>query len=205
MLTADLRREPTSAPTSAASTTNISPKSRAICGELEAEALTWLRSTGMSSDDVLYERAADMRYAGQEHAVTVNLEMPFTAGDAQPRIKSLFDAAHLQMFSHNAPEEDAEIVSLRVSIVGRLPKPHWIELPKGSPTPPASALTGRRPVRFGKGSPVDAAVYDRSALLAGNVIEGPAIVQELASSTTIPPRTRCEVSAFGHLLLTAAE
>jgi N-methylhydantoinase A len=202
MLTADLRREYVRTHFCRFTDERLG-ELEAICEELETEALAWLRSTGMSSDDVSYERSADMRYAGQEHAVTVSLLERFTEGDSQPRVKAAFDAAHLQMFSHNAPDEDAEVVSLRVSIIGRLPKPRWVELPAGFAQPPAAALTGRRPVRFGKGAPVDAAVYDRSALLAGNVIAGPAIVQEIASSTTIPPQTRCEVSAFGHLLLTA--
>lgn len=200
MLTADLRREYVRT-YFCRFTGDRLDELEVMCRELETEALAWLRSTGMSSDDVAYERAADMRYAGQEHAVTVNLSMKFDDADAPVRIKAAFDAAHLQMFSHNAPEEDAEIVSLRVSIVGRLPKPQWARLAQGSAKPLAEALTGHRPVRFGKSAPVETPVYDRAALLAGNVVEGPAIVQEVASSTTIPPQTRCEVSPFGHLLL----
>ena len=199
MLTADLRREYVRTHFCQFADERLG-ELETICEELEAEALAWLRSTGMSSDQVAYERAADMRYAGQEHAVTVAMSEKFAGAGTQARIKATFDAAHLQMFSHNAPEEDAEIVSLRVSIIGRLPKPRWIELPTGNAAPPPGALMGRRPVRFGK-TAVDAAVYDRTALLAGNSIDGPAIVQEVASSTTIPPQTRCQVSPFGHLLL----
>jgi len=204
MLTADLRREYVRTHFCRFTDERLG-ELEAICEELETEALAWLRSTGMSSDDVAFERAADMRYAGQEHAVTVGLDSKFVGPDVQTRIKAAFDAAHLQMFSHNAPEEDAEIVSLRVSIIGRLPKPRWVELPKGAAAPPPAALTGRRPVQFGKGAAVDAAVYDRTELLAGNIVEGPAIVQEVASSTTIPPHTRAEVSPFGHLLLSLGE
>ena len=201
MLTADLRREYVRTHFCRFTDERLG-ELESICEELEAQALSWLRGTGVSSENVSFERAADMRYAGQEHAVTVGLPVKFTDEDATNRIKALFDAAHLQMYSHNAPEEDAEIVSLRVSIIGGLPKPHWVELPKGDATPPADALLGRRPVRFGKGTPVEAAIYDRGALLAGNVIEGPAIIEEAASSTTVPPDVRCTVSALGHLLLT---
>jgi N-methylhydantoinase A len=200
MLTADLRREYVRTHFCPLREEHVA-ELEGICKDLEAEALAWLRSTGMSSDEVQYERAADMRYTGQEHAVTVSLEQRFTESGAHDRIKAAFDAAHLQMFSHNAPDEDAEIVSLRISIVGRLPKPRWSHLAQGAKAPAAGARIGSRPVRFGGSTPVVAAVYDRDALLAGNIIDGPAIVQELASSTTIPAKTRCEVSPVGHLLL----
>jgi N-methylhydantoinase A len=200
MLTADLRREYVRTHFSRLEAAKL-PELEAICKELEAEALAWLRSTGMTSDDVAYERAGDMRYVGQEHAVTVALDMPFTEPGADATIKAAFDAAHQQMYSHSAPEEGAEVVSLRVSIVGRLPKPTWSPLGDGTAAPQGEALLERRPVYF-NGAPVETPVYARAALLAGNVIEGPAIVQEVASSTMIPPRVRAEVGTFGALALT---
>lgn len=200
MLTADLRREYVRTHFSRLEPARLE-ELEALTRALEAEALAWLRGTGMTSDDVVYERAADMRYVGQEHAVTVSLTMPFTSEGADTAIKAAFDAAHQQMYSHSAPEEAAEVVSLRVSIVGRLPKPAWSALERGAAEPPKGALLERRPVHF-NGAPLETPVYARPALLAGNVIDGPAIVTEAASSTTIPPRTRAEVGPFGALALT---
>jgi len=199
MLTADLRREYVRTHLCRLAEERLG-ELEGIYGELEREALAWLQSTGMSSEGVVYGRAADMRYVGQEHAVTVALETAFAGDDAVAQIKARFDAAHLEMYAHHAPEEDAEVVSLRASIVGRMPKPQWVELTRGGVVPPSTALLGTRSVRFGN-TIVEAKVYDRAALLAGNMIEGPAIVDEAASSTTLPPETRCKVSPFGHLLL----
>ena len=155
----------------------------------------------MPSENVAFERAADMRYVGQEHSVTIALAGRFDEPMPTHAIKAAFDAAHLQRYSHNAPEEAAEIVALRVSIVGRLPKPFLVAAAERHRDALRRSPPGRRPVRF-NGAPVETPVYARAALLAGNVIEGPAIVQEAASSTTIPPRVRAEVGTFGSLALT---
>ena len=49
---------------------------------------------------------------------------------------------------------------------------------------------------------MDAPVYDRSKLLSGNVINGPAIIEEVASTTVIEPGDTVTVNAFGHLVMT---
>ena len=78
-----------------------------------------------------------MRYVGQEHAVAVR--MPAQVGDenARAEIKRLFDQAHELRYSHSAPEESADIVSLRVSAIGRLGKPQFPEIARGEKDPPA--------------------------------------------------------------------
>ena len=68
-------------------------------------------------------RSADMRYLRQEHAVTVLLPPHVASEDDRADVKRLFDAAHEQRFSHSAPEEDCELVSLRVTVIGVVRKP----------------------------------------------------------------------------------
>jgi N-methylhydantoinase A len=169
--------------------------------KLEAEGLQALRQSGIATDRIVFERAADMRYVGQEHAVAVR--MPAHVGDetARAEIKRLFDAAHELRYSHSAPDESADIVSLRVSAIGRLAKPQFPEIARGDVTPPHDARRGTRAVTFEGSGTVDAAVYDRTKLLHGNTISGPAIIEETASTTVIEPGDRVTVNAFGHLVL----
>ena len=63
------------------------------------------------------------------------------------------------------------------------------------------ALTGRRAVRF-EGQSVECAVYARERLRAGDVVTGPAIVEEYGATTVVFPGLRAEVDRFGNLLLT---
>jgi N-methylhydantoinase A len=197
MLTADLRRE--YAQTYRAPLTDAGLQGMdAFFRELEAEAVTWLQSAGVPSEATLLEHAADVRYVGQNYSVTIALE----PGASRAAVKAAFDAAHQQRYSHSAPEEPAEIIAARVSIVGRLSKPVLTGLAAGSGTPAPAAVLGTRRVRFDPRSDVDAVVYDRAQLLAGDVFAGPAIVQEDGSATVVPPGVRVDVQASGHLILT---
>jgi N-methylhydantoinase A len=67
--------------------------------------------------------------------------------------------------------------------------------------PPAEALVGRRSVSFPSNGRLEAAVYDRERLLAGNAIQGPAVIEESASTTIVEPGDSVTVNRFGHLVL----
>jgi N-methylhydantoinase A len=168
---------------------------------LEAEGRRVLEESGIPTDRIVFERAADMRYVGQEHAVAVRL--PANVGDERARaeIKRLFDDAHEQRYSHSAPEESADIVSLRISAIGRLGKPQLAKIPQGEAAPPKAALCGTRSVIFEGSGSLEAAVFDRTQLLQGNVIHGPSIIEEMASTTVVEPGDTVTVNAFGHLIM----
>jgi N-methylhydantoinase A len=169
--------------------------------KLEAEGRQALEKSGIAPDRVVFERAADMRYVGQEHAVAVRM-LPIVAEEkARREIKRLFDEAHELRYSHSAPEESADVVSLRVSAIGRLGKPQVPLIPQGGPTPPSVARRGTRSVIFEGHGSVKAAVFDRIKLLQGNVIAGPAIIEEAASTTVVEPGDTVTVDAFGYLVL----
>jgi N-methylhydantoinase A len=203
MLVADLRREYVRTHRAALRRDQLAAIAT-IAEQLEAEALTWLEQAGIPSSNVVFEWAADARYVGQDHAVTIPLQRG-TDEATLVAIKATFDAAHLRRFSHNAPEEPAEIVAVRVSIIGTLSKPALVELDAGSATPPVDAVLERRYVRFDRAGDVVTVVYDRSRLLANNIIDGPAIVQEAGSATCIPGGVRAVVDAAGHLVLTVED
>jgi N-methylhydantoinase A len=162
-----------------------------------ADALT--RMGGFET--VTFERSLDMRYVGQEHAVT--LAIPRHLGE-RPRaaIKRLFDEAHEQRYSHSAPEEPAEIVNVRVSAIGVVPKPELPRLAEGAASPAPGAERGERGVRFDYDRPpVPTRVFERSRLLAGNVIRGPAAIEEAATVTLVAPGDRLEVDGWGNLMI----
>jgi len=169
--------------------------------KLEAEGREALESSGIAPDRIVFERAADMRYVGQEHAVAVRI-LPNVADEkARRQIKRLFDEAHELRYSHSAPEESADVVSLRVSAIGRLGKPHFPKLPQGQLAPPSAAQRGTRSVIFEGHGSVKATVFDRTKLLQGNVIDGPAIIEEAASTTVVEPGDTLTVDAFGCLVM----
>jgi N-methylhydantoinase A len=173
--------------------------------ELERQGLSALQGLRISPEQVVFERAADMRYVGQEHAVAVPIPSSVADESARAEIKRAFDEAHQVRFSHSAPEEPAELVSLRVSVIGRLNKPELPRIPEGEAEPPSAARRPDRSVTLDDHDhPVTCAVYDRAELLAGNVIDGPAIIEEAASSTLLGKGDRAVVDTYGHLVIQVA-
>jgi N-methylhydantoinase A len=147
-------------------------------------------------------RAADMRYVGQEHAVTVDLPLALFRNRDRAGIKRHFDEVHAKRYGFNAPKDPAEIVSLYSSVVGRLEKP----APKRMQGAGAGQVTAEvRKVFFAElGGFADTAVYLRGNLPAGTRIKGPALVEEYASTTVVFPGDEFEVSEFGDLVVTIA-
>ncbi len=92
-------------------------------------------------------------------------------------------------------------MSVRVSAIGRLSKPPLPEIAAGDRTPPETARRGTRAVVFDGHEALSARVFDRARLLHGNVIVGPAIIEEAASVTLVGPEDTVKVNAFGHLVM----
>ena len=146
-------------------------------------------------------RGADMRYVLQEHAVTVDLPVELFKKEDRDGIKSRFDAVHQTRYGFSVPGEKAEIVSLRGSIIGEMKKPAFEPIAKGTAKPEAGAGRGSRPVYFASTGFVDTPTFDRALLKAGNRIEGPALIEEHASTTVVHPGDVLEVDAFGDLII----
>ncbi len=173
-----------------------------IYTEMEDDGRAAIDSASVLPDEVTVKRAADMRYVGQEHAVTVDLPMEVFQSQDRDAIKNYFDDMHELRYGTSAPSEKAEIVSLRSTVTGLMRKPPQELAPAGDETPPAEAFTGDRPVFFNEtGAFVDTPTWARGALLAGNRIAGPAVVEEHASTTVIMPGDAMEIDRFGNLVI----
>jgi N-methylhydantoinase A len=170
-----------------------------IYGELEDEGRRAIAAASVKPEEITVSRAADMRYVGQEHAVTVDLPVQVFADGDRDAIKRHFDEMHLQRYGTSAPAERAEMVSLRTTVTGVMRKPVIEEIAAGGTAPAKTARTGARSVYFDGHGFVDTRTYAREALLAGNRIKGPALIEEHASTTVLAPGDALEVDRFGNL------
>ncbi len=166
---------------------------------MEDEGRAALAQSGVKPEGVVIERAADMRYVGQEHAVTVELPTVYFEDRDRGAIKRQFDELHKVRYGTSAPKEPADLVSLRVTVLGTMRKPPKHEVASGGAKPEANALRGVKPVFFRAGGWAQTPVYTRDALRAGNVIAGPALVEEHASTTVVQPGDELRVDELGNL------
>jgi N-methylhydantoinase A len=169
--------------------------------ELEAQGRAAIANTSVKPRQVTVARAADMRYVGQEHAVTVEIPLRVFERRDHSAIKRLFDAMHELRYGTSAPAEPAEIVSLRSTVAGIMRKPPQGKIKRGTSAAPRAARDGTRKAYFGGGFRATP-VYRRSGLLAGNRIKGPALIDEYASTTVLMPGDALSVDGYGNLVIT---
>lgn len=149
----------------------------------------------------------DLRYRGQEYTVTVPLPGAGFAAEDRQRVAGRFHELHRLLYGHAAPEEALELVAVRVTVhraveAGRsFPAAH---LPLSDARRSAPAHAQRRAYMGERYGSVDTPVYRRSELAPGMKVEGPAIIEEEASTTVVLPRDRVQVVATGELVIEIA-
>jgi N-methylhydantoinase A/oxoprolinase/acetone carboxylase beta subunit len=163
---------------------------------LRAEADARLAADGIAPDRRRITLAADMRYHGQAFELLVpwgDVAAP-GAGDLAALVED-FHAMHRQRFSYANPGEAVEIVTLRATATGLLDKPEAAE------PPPADrpARKGLRRVHEG-GAWREVPVWDREAIGPGDIVEGPAIVEEAFATHWITRGWTARLGAAGTLM-----
>jgi N-methylhydantoinase A len=171
---------------------------KALFEEMKDQGLMALKVSVVAPIRIGVTCYADMRYVGQEHAVTVELpEHTIEARDADA-IKRAFDAVHFKRYGTCAPDEKVDIVSVRTTVMGAMRAPPVEPLRRAGAECQSGALRCTKPVYFSGGTR-RTPVYRRDALLAGNRIVGPALIEEAASTTVLAPADTLTVGAFGDL------
>lgn len=172
-----------------------------IFDELCAEATAVLRSERVEDTLIQLLCSVEMRYDGQEHPLLVPLGS-MAAHDANALRRS-FDALHDATFGF-VIDGDIEIVGYHVRAIGQLPKARLAAGALGG-ADASAAQTGSRTVHDRVDGIASWPVYRRDLLRPGNVIHGPAIIDELTATTVVTRAFRVEVDARGHLVMTTEE
>ena len=159
---------------------------------------------GVPASDRQMLRSVDLRYHGQSFELSIAVPAgSLTVADVG-RLRAEFDAAHERAYGYAAPEDAVELVNVRLAAIGVTPRPRRAPLPPGG-RDAAKALKGTREVWFAEiGGWRNTNVLDRAKLLSGNVIGGPAIVEEHDASTLVHPGWEATVDQHGNLVVRAA-
>jgi N-methylhydantoinase A len=168
---------------------------------LESNGRKALHDEGTRSEDIQIERSMDMRYVGQHHEVTVPIPNHRLSTEDLPQIAQRFHETHQRLFMYHEPDADIETVNIRLIAIGLVSKP---EIKRLSPdgTDPSLAIKGTRPVYFEECNGFfDTDIYDGAKLMPGIHFSGPAIIEEVTTTTVLVPDWSCTVDVFGNLIL----
>jgi N-methylhydantoinase A len=177
----------------------------AVYAELEDRARAALDAEGFGRDEQRMQRTADLRYVGQAFEVRVPVADGHLDADATELVAQTFHAAHRQLYGYDFgsdPRQAVEWVNLRVSGIGPIRRPDLVELSPGDGGTDR-AVTGTRRVFFDDWA--DTPTYDRTKLAPGDVVSGPAVIEEFGSTVPVHPGFAATVDRFGNLLLTREE
>ncbi|MEM9168422.1 MAG: hydantoinase/oxoprolinase family protein [Pseudomonadota bacterium] len=197
MLMSDLRRDfvrtkPGVVDASSAATVH------ATFAEMEAEAIASYRAEQIDPARVRVQRYADMRYAGQEHAVRVPVD---AAGAQAETLVEAFKALYEKEYTYRL-ESPVEIVSYYVVA--------YAAIERAEPAPldlegfADGARKGRRTVDFDEAGLHDTDIYDRAGLGRGARFTGPAVIEEPGATTVVPPGRAVAVDDYGNIHITNA-
>lgn len=161
---------------------------------LESEARERLSTEGVASADMMLKRTIDMRYHGQWRSLTVPVSAPFTDID---ELVSGFNEAHQREYNYQREGARLEIFRLNLTAVGLTPK---AELARHEPSNADVKPQSTRPVVFDDDT-YNTNIYWRDDLPCGAEIQGPSVIQQLDSTTLIPPGTTAKVDPYMNIII----
>jgi N-methylhydantoinase A len=181
----------------------ITPAMEDAFRTLRADADAWFEGEGIAAGSQKITRTVDMRYAGQNYELPISLpDGPVTPASLD-HLAEGFAEAHRRMYGFVAEGEAVQLVTFRIEAAGLVRKARF--QPQAEAGPDASAaITGRRDMWLPEaGGFVSCPVYDRERLQAGNRIAGPAIVEQMDTTTIVLPGMVAVVEPYMNLILEA--
>jgi N-methylhydantoinase A len=165
---------------------------------LKAKALEQIASDSMNMDKAVFGYQASIQYEGQGYTLPLPLEIEDLS---LIHLRKGFDKAHQKRYQWNDAKRAVKIVDLWITVSLSQEKVPERKLDRGDQKPPEKAQIDTREVYLDDGKFETFAVYDRKYLLANNRVFGPAIIQQMDSTSYIPSGIFAEVTETGYLMI----
>jgi len=176
----------------------------AIYAGLEQSGAAWLDDNNIPASRRQFRRTADVRYVGQNYEIAV----PVPNGPISPQsleaVREAFFQAHKQLYGYIADEGEVQMVTFRLEVTGEVDKVQFKPQPFSGEDSSAARVGSRKVWDSESCSFVEAQLYERKSLKAGNVVAGPAIVDQMDTTTVIPNGWSARVDEFLNLILRVA-
>ena len=170
---------------------------------LEKEAYDRLVEDNMTDDKIVIQRVADCRYEGQGYEMRVPVIGGEVTEETIEKLKDSFHEIHKKQFGRSFRQVAVEIVNIRVIGTGKIEDLQPIKIEKGNGDI-SGAVVGERQVTFkvdGQPKHMMTKVYDRTKFKAGDVISGPAIINQMDTTIVIEPDCVGNVNDYGIIVI----
>lgn len=171
-----------------------------LVNSLMDQGKEWLASEHVQKDRQKFHNIAEMRYVGQNYELQIEIpEVEITESDIV-KMKKDFFLAHEMNYGYYNPDAPVQFVNFRSEAIGLVTKPELSEL-ECEMSDPKEAVISRRNVYFENTGRIECPVYGREKLGKCARVEGPCIIEQMDSTTVIPPDTWFEIDKYGNLIV----
>jgi len=165
---------------------NVDVTLQGLFDGLESRGRDQLTKDGFAEKDIHITRTLDMRYTGQVHECTVEVDAFDITPSSISTLVEAFHERHEELYMYSERHSAIEVVNVESTIVGRVERPERMKQSKGNGAD--AAKTGSRKVVFSSdGARIETPIYDGSKLGAGDHIQGPAVIEEETTTLVIDP------------------
>ena len=152
--------------------------------EIESKGIEHLNKDGFEEKKINTYRSLEMRYVGQIHECTVNIDFFEITEETLENIKEAFHNRHEELYTYSEKDSPVELVNIESTIYGRIDRPNYSELENKGQINDALKIS-RNLIFSEKGNVLKTPVYDGNKLSPGNLIDGPAVVEEDTTTLVI--------------------
>jgi len=164
--------------------------------DIESKGKEHLKNDGFDEEEIDVHRSLEMRYLGQIHECTVNIDIFDIDSETIEIIKEAFHKRHEELYTYSEQESSIELVNIESTVYGRIDRPSPTEIKNN--TLLKDALKSNRNLIFSNsGELIKTPVYDGNLLSNGHQIHGPAVVEEDTTTLVIEPGWMLELHKSG--------
>jgi len=178
----------------------VAPLNDALAA-LEQQADAWFTEEDIDPEDRGLSRSVDVRYQGQNYEIAVPVPEGAITVASLDTIAARFATEHERLYGFSAKNDPVQLVTCRAGAVGRVRKAVFEPAADAGPDASHARIGSRRVWMPEHGDFVECPIYDRALLQAGNRIEGPAIVEQMDTTTIVLPGMTALVEPYLNLIL----
>ena len=164
---------------------------------LAGKARAWLASEGVEDAAQRLSAVIDARYQGQNFEIGVPLD-GMQLMDLEAFV-SAFRAAHVREYGYDAANRQIEVVNCRMRAIGLVPRAPLARVQGGASL--AAAVKEHRKVYFEGAGWADTPIYRRALLPVDAPVAGPAVIEEMSSTTVVLPGQQARADEYGNLVV----
>lgn len=167
----------------------VGKKFNSLWEDLEHEAVTQLLEEGYKQDEIKFDHLAFVRYGGQIDELMIHSPVSrINTPEDMDKFIGEFETVYSRVFTSAARYPEAGYLTLHVGVIGSVSKakPQLVKHEIVGITPPKDALKSKRQAYF-ETDWYETDIYDFNKVQSGNIIYGPAIIENVNTNYVVPP------------------